>query len=678
MVRLRSAVRASPIPPRVQRQTRQALKEKTNTAGTKPRLHVYENDGDTEELVKNVRARRTVEQKLSHEGGMLMTGGLGMLENQQMDAVVEELPDSVEGPARHGKLEQENAKSYRRPSRVTKTPASGMAQSRTREALKKRVADLSKGAEPPATKVRTSNAKVSQSPELPQHEAPSTVPTRHSASGLELSEMSLSLSSPFSDGLNSVRDGNSLLKRPGSVLRPRNTPAAEASVLVLKHFKQRPRQPSMLQLVQQHATNAALPAPQAASPNDASAYDLALDDEHDEVEDDFQPDAEGTPLLMRQSKQKALRSSGRYSPSRYGELSDQGSSKRKAAAIEQSAALYATRKDKRQGSNLEEIGDEPVDELSLVSPGSLSTTRDHGSPQSRTRSVVQVTNSSPLLAPLSEPPSPRDRQVHGDVDVAIPSTEEQHHDFELDTQHRLGARPGKDAYEAPNGTMAEPASSSPPPEEPPELDVGTKQPVSRNARLMGKTGQNPSAKSKSKPLSSAALQSLLPKRRQRPKPQAKPSEYDIADSDDDPALEDSELSPDEDELSIRPRRRRTRVTSAKNRPSTTIKDRSRPSTTAATAKRKTAAAASRRPATTSKKPVKTYGRISDIENDNYEVADEEQEDDSSALPEISMYEATKSKELEDMKRKFAEIDALDMEFETVDQDEHRSSSSQWR
>jgi hypothetical protein len=43
-----------------------------------------------------------------------------------------------------------------------------------------------------------------------------------------------------------------------------------------------------------------------------------------------------------------------------------------------------------------------------------------------------------------------------------------------------------------------------------------------------------------------------------------------------------------------------------------------------------------------------------------------------------MYEATKSMELEALRNKFAALDEEEMEFETVEVEEGRSSSQLWR
>nr|POE54492.1 hypothetical protein CFP56_41430 [Quercus suber] len=676
MARLRSARGASTSPPRVQNKTRQALREKTNTTDTRAKVHVYENDGDTAELVKTVRSRRRLPPGSRDSGDMLMAGGLGALERQPNGAINEAPRASVNNCLGDGRSEQENARTHRGPSRISKTPASRMAQSRAKEALMKRVGDLAKRTSTSTDNARAPSMELLRSSERSQGGAPATVSTRHSASKLELYGDSLSLSSPPSDKSNSARNGHSSFKQQGSILRQRNTPAAEASVLVLKHFKRRPRQHSMLHLVQQHANNAALQAPTETLPDDASPYNLPPDSEIDEVEDDFLPDAEGTPV--QRLKSKPSKSSDEVSTSRRGERHVQSSSKRKAEGVESPPSRHVAHNSKRRRSTLENAGTGLHDELPSESLTFMSSPRSQASPQHRMISVVQVINSSPLSARFSVPSSPEAQHDNTNPKITIPSTEEQQGSVELGVQSKDVHRGLNDAHEPPNGTMAEPASSSPPPE-------GHAMPLSKevesvdcNAKPANKLGQRAKARSKAKPLSSAALQSLLPKRRQRTKPRVRRSEYDIAGSEDRSSQNDGELATDEDELNLRPRRRQTTSHSTKNRPSTTARGKPRPSKVAPVTKRKTPAAPSRKPAATSRSAIKTYGRTSDRENDDQDFTDDEQEDVSSALPEISMYEATKSKELEDMKRKFAEIDSLDMDFETVDLEDRRSSSSQWR
>jgi len=264
----------------------------------------------------------------------------------------------------------------------------------------------------------------------------------------------------------------------------------------------------------------------------------------------------------------------------------------------------------------------------------------------------------------------RDTPEH--PNLAVPSTEEgpavrddlPQDDVEVD-------------YETPNGTMAEPASSSPlPPDSltrhhPEELA----DPVTQVTPPRPKRKQP--EKEKAKPISTATLQSLLPKRRQPPRTRHRKTEYDFVsedDDDDDTPLDTSHLDEDEDELSGRLRRQPKKTTPAK-------KKQSRKSTAP-----KPTARSSNKPAQSARKSTskqqqahKTYGRrATTLDKEN---AGNDDEDDT-PLPEndeeVSMHDAAQSAELEAAKRKFAEVDAWDMEFESMSVEDHRSSSLQWR
>ena len=91
------------------------------------------------------------------------------------------------------------------------------------------------------------------------------------------------------------------------------------------------------------------------------------------------------------------------------------------------------------------------------------------------------------------------------------------------------------------------------------------------------------------------------------------------------------------------------------------------------------------PATTGKgkgkgKTTRTYGRASavtasDKENEN-EASSEGEEGEANTS--LSMREVAHSKELEEARRKFAEVDDWDLTFESMSNEDHRSSSQGWR
>ena len=188
-------------------------------------------------------------------------------------------------------------------------------------------------------------------------------------------------------------------------------------------------------------------------------------------------------------------------------------------------------------------------------------------------------------------------------------------------------------------------------------------------------------------MTTATLQTLLPKRRQPLKPRHRKSEYDIGSSepedDDDSPLDTSHLEEDEDELGGR-LRQQTKTASAKSKKATVSKAKSRQSRAAPTNRKSTAQSRkSAAPATadkTGKRSWRTYGKATASDKENNDAYESLGENDESALPDtsISMIEAAQSKELEEVRKKFAEVDDWDMEFESMSVEEGRSSSQNWR
>lgn len=146
------------------------------------------------------------------------------------------------------------------------------------------------------------------------------------------------------------------------------------------------------------------------------------------------------------------------------------------------------------------------------------------------------------------------------------------------------------------------------------------------------------------------------------------------DEDEDEELDASQLDEDEDELGGRLRRRTKNTTAAaKGRQGQApTQAKSRGAKASGPRSRKKPASAPR-----GRKPTRKYGRAhattSDKENDG-----DDGDSDGADLPEVTMYKAAQSAELEEAKRKFAEVDQWEMEFESLDAEEHRSSSQGWR
>jgi len=87
---------------------------------------------------------------------------------------------------------------------------------------------------------------------------------------------------------------STITRPPQSVLKAQSTPGVESSVLALANFRRRPRQPSLLQMVQQGVLDHTSPG--------QDTTDFTLDQE----EDDFEPHDESTPLQVAKAQQAAV------------------------------------------------------------------------------------------------------------------------------------------------------------------------------------------------------------------------------------------------------------------------------------------------------------------------------------------------------------------------------------
>ncbi|KAF2774274.1 hypothetical protein EJ03DRAFT_370375 [Teratosphaeria nubilosa] len=612
MARLRSA-------PATQRSP---LKERTNIARGARKAPAYENDGNTEGLVKERKGRSKTVAKAQNEDELVMAGGLG---------VASDAPPTTDELARS----EGTLMTVKMPRRAVKRGA----QSNTLDEA----------------------MQIGRSSGLPLEASP-----------------------PSSRKLNSVGK-RTFLAQPGSAIQSHGTPAVETSVLALRNFKRRPRQPSMLAMVQQRTgVVSARPslAPTAVN-DDLSVYDFALADSDDDG-DVFAPEAEGTPVQAGKSVQKPTR---KQTPRAAATEKDAFSRPRKRksdeANLPASSMSSSDAKRPRPSAARSLLNDEAL-------PNHLTTRRSSSdrqtTPPPQVTSDVQVANSSPSH-PSSTPPTERsstDKRPSDVIDdeiVAVPSTKDQQQ------QDKVRAEDDS-AYDAPDGTMAEPASSSPVPQSPTRARQISSKSVEPATQADPLTQISPSSKKrptdkKSKPISTATLQSLLPKRRRAPKPRHRKSEYDFdAESDSGSVLGTSHPEADEDELAGRQKRQvKQAATSTKSRKTAAAK------TTKAKAG-KAAQQRNRNSATeivtqTTKKPTRTYGRqaiattVSDKENEMYESVDDE--NDTTELPTAdTSHEGKTSAALQAAKDKFAEIDQWDMEFESLGDEDHRSSSQGWR
>jgi hypothetical protein len=391
-----------------------------------------------------------------------------------------------------------------------------------------------------------------------------------------------------------------------------------------------------------------------------SGLDLGLDYDSDDV-DDFAPDAEGTPLQKGISEggfAKGARPGAKKRSSSHGhediELSSSGRSKRQRIAVPDS-------QEPQPRVNRADV------EVAVSSP--LHST----SPVNRDILVINSETSSLSSTPPTEPPSPLSSCDLPVDDIIIPSTEEEQRnaqnverddDDATDDQilaDPLSSSPSRTSHanNAPSGTWAEPISQHSPP------------PVQRTPKR--------TRNAKSKVVLTAALTSLLPKRRRMIGPRARRTDYDMDSPSDDDEIRvhhESRLfdDEDEDELAHPARRPPPRSATAKSRPAcaaTTEKPTTRHNKAASKAP-----ATSKDTTSTSKRRRRTYGRANTTsDQENEDPVDEESEGVDVST---TMHEVAQGKELEDARRKFAEVDDWNMEFESMSAEDHRSSSQGWR
>jgi hypothetical protein len=618
---------------------RHALREKTNT--TRVNVATYGNEDDINDLVKNaketrLRSRAPVAQAGTEE--YMMTGGLG---NKDSDANVPEENSDV--GAGH-KTANGVAREQRRPARAARKIVQSDRDKQVLAEVRKRMEATAKGqrGETANTVATTKSSAPSAETLVRKSPEPSSPPVRDRPAGAM------------------GRRRSSTIQPPGSVLRLQNTPALENSLLALKNFRRRPRQSSILHMVQQRNASA---RPSAAHVTDMdestlSGLDLELYSDDEDV-DDFAPDAEGTPLKLSTTGDGLGRGIG------------PGAKKRSSSSGREGVEHPSSSRSKRQKIAVPDSQEPEPDADQADSDVVISSSRQSMSPVNNDILVINSETSSLSSTPPTEPPSPLSSCDLPVDDFVIPSTEEEQRNaqnVELDDESvnddqimadPLSSSPRRTtrADNAPSGTWAEP--------------------ISQHSPLPAQRTPTRTRNTKSKTVLTATLTSLLPKRRRMIGQRARRTDYDMdSQTDDDEAQvhrDTSLFDDDEDELANSARRPASRSATAKSRPGRgTTTDKSTRHVKAIS----NAAVVSKNTTSTSKRKRRTYGRAntaSDQEN-------EEQADEQSDGVDVSttMHEVAHGKELEDARRKFAEVDDWNMEFESMSAEDHRSSSQGWR
>jgi hypothetical protein len=493
--------------------------------------------------------------------------------------------------------------------------------------------------------------------------------------------------------------GRPILREKTNTTTGTPAPAVETSMLALKNFKRRPRQGSMLEMVRKRRSSVQASLISARPQQDDDVEDTSVFDlgSASEGEDVFAPEAEGTPLQTSKTrKSTSTRKSVSARKSVAATTPAVKRTKRKSDDLESPHSALDALRAKHRKSEAPPVEDEPLpsiddDEQEPI----VHDTSDHeASPMpNQVTSDVQVINSSPELTPPTEPSSTRKIPGTEEADFAVPSTEEQERLHTLQ-QDALEDEPEEeveaededdDDLDTPNATMAEPASSSPngsPIPDTQRTDIYA-DPLTQLSPPPPEPAKTRSKGNNKKPtaMSTATLRALLPRRTQRPQSRLKRTEYDISsdEEDDATAFDTTHLEEDEDELGGRIRRQTKAPVPSKGK-AATAKSKSKSKSTTSTRKPSAPPPPAKNKSkskTKAKTTTRTYGRgattTSDKENEESSSDNDEQAETS-----MSMREVTHSKELEEARRKFAEVDNWDLTFESMSNEDHRSSSQGWR
>ncbi|KAF4303019.1 hypothetical protein GTA08_BOTSDO08643 [Botryosphaeria dothidea] len=450
------------------------------------------------------------------------------------------------------------------------------------------------------------------------------------------------------------RASSSHWNAPPSAVKAQGTPAAgETSVLALSMFKRRKRQPSLLRMMQQSDVE---------DGGDGSEEDSALT--LDYSLGDFEPDHESTPLNLKKGS-TALGSEPRTSSSRKRKLAERETEEvqvpRSSPPVEEqgepsrvratsSEHLYSEASDLPQvvADTQPEPEEEEAEGDTAATAVVVSDTRSSTSILS---SVIAEPEPEPEEAPAKRPR----RSVRESVTYSGRSTRQKAKNIEEDH-------------------TADPLSSDS------DSDTATDTPV--RTRITRKKA--PARKMKAMSLSTATLQSLLPRRRKKLAPRtakAAANTFEIPSSDvEDEEEVAEEESADEDELHSTP----PPTTKRKGRKTASAA----PKASDSTVRGKKIAGAALPEKGKGKRLSRTYGRnqrmSSDKENQDGNASiyvdngGEESDGDEDVVETSEMREAAiKSKELDAAARKFREVDEWEMEFESVDMG-GASASSPWR
>ncbi|KAI4250450.1 MAG: hypothetical protein L6R40_000048 [Gallowayella cf. fulva] len=287
-----------------------------------------------------------------------------------------------------------------------------------------------------------------------------------------------------------TKDPNATIA-PSRIAKAQATPLRENSVLAIENFKRRPRQPSLLQIAQ--------------------AQHVAVDSEHDDTLDDFNPDDESTPFGKSglDAHQERLSTSSSRQPS---------SRKRKLSTPE--IQVPASQSHSFSGRTSSPASSLPDNVSDAVAEDSQPNPTLPPIPTSKTPLAPRPVDSDTMAPPESSSP--------------VPSPQKRHQDLQSKTRTKKAATTSKPKL---NSTNLRP-QNEPSPIPPPHSPTPTQSPATTL----------PATRPPLKPLTTSALQNLLPRRRRRAKSSRNQENavFEIHSS------SEIDIDEDEDELNYRP------------------------------------------------------------------------------------------------------------------------------
>lgn len=577
--------------------------------------------------------------------------------------------NDVEEPAEKEATPKAMARGRARPPRTVKKTVQSEANKAALEGLKKRMQEDARRAKkgdapaPETEQAVTSEiegniaaaAEVQAAPGLPPTNVSPTHNRARAAPSTKQKKTTSTLQRKAPGSVQRGPPGTVQRAAPGSSIKVQSTPGVENSVLALANFRRRARQPSLLQMVQN---------PELAQDiNDTTDFtDFTLGGDDDEEE--FAPYDESTPLQVSRAQLHTQQEPAQQTPSRARSVTPVTAHHTEGDAAEgDQDSLYGATplpspRPALKSTTRKRKSDALDDDRSLLPHSEIQIPRSQPSPSHRSSQGPAEYNHDPededdvvpATAPLiSATPSPQPSHGRG-------QTQPQSHD-----ESQISS------------TFADPMSS--PPASPSSPQTQRQPPVpSPN------TTRNPRGEKKMKPLTTATLRAMLPKRRIH-RAAAQRNDYDI------PSSSFSSDDRGSDDVAPKARRKGPAARGNQNKtgalsPAINRKPMSRKAATTTAVKRKQATQQQQQ-----QQPKKTYSRAVTISSDKENGSSspltslESHDSDTSTPPDTSIetiqgaataklgLKAVKrvspSGELKDRKAFFEEVDQWEMEFESA-------------